>query len=527
MGSRVLSLWFPYLATDRIRRDLLAAEKVAGPLATLSKADGHHRLVGLCPLAERARLEPGMAIDQARRACPSLRLLPHDETGDLRLLETLRGWCERYTPWVAIDRSHEACPGQALWLDVSQAAHPLGGETALLADLQRRLRAQGLLTKAAIADHPGAAWALAHFAKEERRIAPVKRTRKALAALPVAGLRLDHDQVAPLKEAGIHRLGGLYAFSRQALDTCFGREVVRRLDQALGLIDEPIAPHAPLPAQQARMILAEPVTTPDRLRPTIERLVHQLAVGLEAAGLGARRLNLALYRTDLSTVTITIGLDRPSRDVEVLSGLLMDRAAMADLGKGIERVILEAVTIEPMLPEAIAWRGLGTDGAMPGRDLAWPSTRAVGRAATGARGGEHAPSYRQAALALKLESVPDEAPKPAPMTSLRLLRQPEPIEAIAPLPDEPPVLFRWRDGLHKVVCAQGPERVAPAWWRIPDHEQPSIGHEIASKLDEERRLRAYFAVEDSTGHRFWLFRQGLYQATGSALPTWYLHGIFG
>ena len=101
---------------------------------------------------------------------------------------------------------------------------------------------------------------------------------------------------------------------------------------------------------------------------------------------------------------------------------------------------------------------------------------------------------------------------PAPSRPLRLLARPEPIEAVA-LPDEPPVLFRWRRALHKVATVRGPERLAPEWWREPGTDPASA-------------TRDYFAVEDTEGGRFWLFREGLYLA-GAAMPRWYLHGLFG
>jgi len=89
----------------------------------------------------------------------------------------------------------------------------------------------------------------------------------------------------------------------------------------------------------------------------------------------------------------------------------------------------------------------------------------------------------------------------------RLLVKPEPIEAIAAVPDGPPVRFRWRRALHEVVAAEGPERIEGAWW-----------------TDEQGPTRDYFRVEDSTGCRFWLFRAGLYRARTA--PSWFLHGLF-
>ncbi|HEY5289049.1 MAG TPA: DNA polymerase Y family protein, partial [Caulobacteraceae bacterium] len=101
-----------------------------------------------------------------------------------------------------------------------------------------------------------------------------------------------------------------------------------------------------------------------------------------------------------------------------------------------------------------------------------------------------------------------ERPRP-----LRLFRRPEPIEVVAPVPDDPPVLFRWRGRAHRVRRAEGPERLGEEWWRR--------SFETADPL----RARDYYQVEDEVGARFWLFRAGLYDA--SHPPKWWLHGLFG
>ena len=93
---------------------------------------------------------------------------------------------------------------------------------------------------------------------------------------------------------------------------------------------------------------------------------------------------------------------------------------------------------------------------------------------------------------------------------LRLFGRPEPIEAIAEVPDGPPVRFRWRRVLHQVAHAEGPERIAMEWWR-----------------DQKGRAltRDYFRVESREGVRVWVYREGLY---GRELnePRWFLHGLF-
>jgi protein ImuB len=94
------------------------------------------------------------------------------------------------------------------------------------------------------------------------------------------------------------------------------------------------------------------------------------------------------------------------------------------------------------------------------------------------------------------------------MRPLRLLDPPEPVdETISEVPDGPPIRFRWRRVLREVTRAEGPERIAPEWWRQQDGSL----------------TRDYFRVEDRKGHRYWLYREGLY---GRDAPRWFLHGLF-
>ena len=549
MGTRVLSLWLPHLAIDRARheRARVSPGRSRVPHATCREHEEGQPLLALCPLAECAGLRPGMTSTEARRRVPGLIVHPDDPLSDRQLLKTCASWCERYTPFVAIDRSFPAESGAALWLDISNATHLAGGEASLLADLLGRFQKMKLTARAAIADHPGIAWAACRFGNDEQQILPANGARVALAPWPIKALRLENEDCNRLESAGLDRIEHLYALPRRALAARFGDHVATRLDQALGLVDEPIAADTPLPAQQAQMIFAEPVTSPSRLPTLIEHLLRQLCVGLEAAGLGARRLTLALYRVDTSTVTCTVGTDRPSRDVRQLLALVGDRFDDIDLGFGLERAILDAVEIEPLLPESIRWRGLGSHTDAPLPDLApvrrqrperhiWSGNALVSQLDTKPlpRHREVRPTalptagrHQAAALALAPEDLERPDLKETLPRPLRLLRQPEPIEAIAPLPDEPPVLFRWRRRLHKVIGARGPETVAPNWCLRQEEGRLPSSRKRTAKNDGKPVMRDYFAVEDSEGARFWLFREGRYGTASGTLPRWFLHGVFG
>lgn len=98
---------------------------------------------------------------------------------------------------------------------------------------------------------------------------------------------------------------------------------------------------------------------------------------------------------------------------------------------------------------------------------------------------------------------------------VNLLVSPEPIEVVAPVPDGPPALFRWRRTRYLIARAEGPERIGPEWW-LAD------GGHGAEALS---RIRDYYRVEDNDGLRFWIYREGFFRPDRP--PRWYLHGMFG
>ena len=95
---------------------------------------------------------------------------------------------------------------------------------------------------------------------------------------------------------------------------------------------------------------------------------------------------------------------------------------------------------------------------------------------------------------------------------IRLFLRPHPIDVTAAIPDAPPMLFRWRKVVHRVIRAEGPERISPEWWR-----------EDGDAADDDQ-IRDYYRVESAHGMRFWVFREGIYG--GERPPRWYLHGVF-
>jgi len=509
------------------------------------------RLAAVNLAAQTAGLFPGQSLADARALEPGVTVDDADPAGDLAALASFATWCGRYTPWTAVDGLESGSAG-GLWLDITGCAHLFAphesdrgkqGEAALLDDLVRRFAAAGYTARAGLADTPGAAWAAARFAYPAggaNFILPPGKQQDALAALPIAALRLPAETVAGLDRLGLRRIGDLTALPRAGLARRFGETVTRRLDQALGRLPEPLSPQPPAPSWRVCANFAEPLGEPAAVTAAVHRLTDALCGRLATADRGARRLELALYRVGGGTGvraggigtgrvdTVTIGTSRASRDAGHLLRLIneqLDRLPepSTSVEQAIEFLALTAVATETLPATQTSYIGIG-GRQRSGTTGTTGLEQLIDRLSARLGGGNvvhfearesHLPERAQAVIpALGGRALPR---SPLPTVSCprppRLLPRPEPVTAIAPVPDDPPVLFRWRRHSHRIVRAEGPERLAPEWWR----DFSPLGSSS----------RDYYRVEDADGRRFWLYRDGLYDGGSSEPPRWYLHGFFG
>ena len=453
-------------------------------------------------------IAPGMPLADARAIAPDIVALDADPEGDAAALRRLAQWCGRYSPWTATDGA------DGIWLDLTGVAHLFGDEASLAADLVARLKRQGFSARAAIADTAGCASALARAGKEPITVVPSGAQKLALALLPVGALRLSLEAVELMDRLGLQRIGDLYKLPRPALVSRFGLAAAERLDQALGNLPEPLSPLPPAPTRSSHRRFAEPIARPEDLAAAIASLADALCRALAADGVGARRLALRFYRVDGVVLALEAGTAQASRDVSHLAHLFAERLDRIEPDLGIEDMRLEALVVEPL-----GSRQASLDRTGAGADRSYDAlARLVDRLENRLGAGSvtrmrprdsHIPERaveRVPAFAAGEGGTPWDLER---MRPLRLLARPEPIEAVAPIPDDPPVLFRWRRLVHRIRAADGPERILGEWWR---------------SREEETELRDYYSVEDTDGRRFWLYRSGLHQP--GVMPRWFLHGVF-
>lgn len=523
LNRRVVSLWLPRFATDRLR---LGRAPDRRPVATVVQDRGGHRLAAVDAAAARAGLTPGLPLADARAMAPALETVPADPAGDARALERLALWAGRYSPWTAVDGSipDASLPGGGLWLDIGGCAHLFGGEEALLADLCARLGRAGYTARAGLADTPGTAWAMARYApgtdagRPFSIVAPgAAAARSALAGLPVAALRLPAEAAETLIRLGLRQVGDLYPLPRAALALRAGLAPALRLDQALGERDEPLNPLTPPPAFRARLAFPEPIGRAEDIALALDRLLAALADQLSRAGKGARRLEFTLYRVDGGTARAAVGTGRPERDADHLARLFREKLDGLDPGFGIETAILTASAVDDLAPRQAAMAEQAVAGDLDrllDRLANRLGPRRVGRLA--ARG-SHLPERAQALAGAADCPAPADCPDPPAPRPLHLLPVPEPVDVTAAEADGPPLAFRWRGADRRVTRAEGPERIAPEWWRDPDADEVEDGGKLPAHRD-------YYRAEDETGGRFWLYRQAA--ALPGQVPRWYLHGLF-
>lgn len=403
-GRRILSLWFPRLAAERVERQ--RQDVLPVPLAVVEEVNGAQILASLTAAAEAAGLRLGQPLRDATAICPDLLTLPADPLAEARFLGVLRRWAGRFSPWVAEE------PPASLLIDLTGSAHLFGGEAAVLDRVAEDCAELGLSLRAGIADTTGAAWALARYGRSTA--APLRsgdaidqeaRATRSRAPLHFA-VRLtlpDPIGLRPDIEAALDRLLPALCDKLQAR----GRGVRRLAFQAF---------RADGGVSAIEVGLARAANTPDRIRPLLQLKLDQID-----AGFGIDCLRLHALATEalmpVQTRSVPGAVARPGRSETHALDDLVGRLS-ARLGDG-------AVTrLHP------------AESHLPSKD---------------------------AQVLMAAWSQPHDGPWPVPPAPRPLvIFRPEPVEAAAG--PELPARFRWRRRDFALRMAVGPERLQAEWW---------------------------------------------------------------
>ncbi len=455
--------------------------------------------------AEAAGLKLGQGVAEARACIPDTEIIEATPAADRDFLNGLADWCGRYTPLVATHGN------RCLFLDITGCTHLFGGEHAMLGDILNRLFHMGLDARAAISSTPGLSYALVF--SDQKTIIETGHEAAALAPLPLSALRLEPETLAALSRSGLKIAGHIINAPRAPLARRFGSHVLRRLDQALGTEEEAISPRLPVARFSAERQVAEPVIGEEDILGLTRQLAVTLEKSFDAQGLGGQAFELALFRVDGHVARLNVKSAEPLKDPARISGLFRERLVAVhddlDAGFGFEMIRLSAGITAPFKARQRDFMSKGK----PDLPIADFTARVEARLGEGLI---HIPAMHESHIperASRLIPFPGMnthmPPAPALIRPVRLFNHPEPVEAMAEVPEGPPITFRWRRAQHRVRRAEGPERIEAEWWIDGEDAQP----------------RDYFRIEDEKGRRFWLYREGLY-GRSSRTPRWFMHGVF-
>lgn len=498
MLKRYAAIWFYHLTSDRmvLRRPRLKNT----PFVLAAPEHGRMIVTGVSPAAGSQGVTAGMAVADAKVFVPGLEVVDHLPGMEEKLLKVLGLWCLRYTPVIAMD------PPGGLILDITGCAHLWGGEKAYLKAMSERLKDKGYHTRIAIADTIGAAWAVSRFGTVP--IVESGSQVNVLQSLPPAALRLETGILQRLHKLGLYKTGDLMSMPAPALRRRFGEGLLLRLRQALGNEEEFIQPLQPPLPYEERLSSMEGVRTPAGIALAIQQLLEILCKRLSADGKGLRSAILICYRVDGETIKVQTGTSRATADASHIFRLFELKIPQIDPALGIELFVLQASKVEDMAPfQETFWAGK--------RGLADKALSELLDRLTVKTGNCIIRRYlpqerywpeRSVKAAVSIMEKPATGWCEDKLRPIYLLAVPQPVEVSAPIPDYPPMLFRYKDKVHKIRKADGPERIEREWW-----------------LDKGVH-RDYYRVEDEDGQRYWIFRSGHYTAAGHS--QWFLHGFF-
>jgi len=499
MSKRYVSIWFRHLRTDWF--SILQPALKQFPLVLSSPDHGRMVITASNALAEAQGVFTGMVLADARVIVPGLHFLDDQPGIAATLLTKLAERFIVYTPWVSVDGS------DGLILDATGCAHLWGGEKEYLTHINIRLKRLGYSVRIAMADTIGAAWAIARFGEPASIIEPGEQAN-ALLSLPPAALRLQSDITERLEKLGLRQIRNFISMPRSALRRRFGEDLIHKLDQALGYEIEIREPVQPIQPYVERLPCLEPIVTATGIEIALERLLATLCNRLLQEEKGLRTCYFKCYRVDGNLQKLEIGTHRATHHATHLFKLFEPKLPSIEPDLGIELFVLEAPKTEELSPiQEKLWEGscgLNDSGLLELMDRLANKigTQGIRRFLPD----EHHWPERSYRTALSLQEKLTTTWRTDKLRPMQLLARPEPIEVTAPIPDYPPMTFRYKNNLHTIKKADGPERIESEWWL------------------EEGPLRDYYAVEDQDGQRYWLFRLGHFSEAKA--HKWFIHGFF-
>ncbi len=369
---------------------------------------------------------------------------------------------------------------------------------------KHRLNVKGYYAKISLANYIGSAWAFAKFS--DRTVINPEEEYDALLKLSVAALRIESDVIERLHKLGLKQIGNVVSMPAAALNRRFGQHLVTRLQQLLGTKTEHVIPVMLAEPYEERLPCLEPIMTAIGIEIALRKLLQTLCSRLIKEHKGLRISTFKCYRCDGKIEQISSATGAPSNNVKHLFKLFETKIPTIEPALGIELFTLSAQQVEDHVAEQQnLWHAQWElDNLQLSELLDRLSAKVGDQVICRYLPAEH---YWPERSVIKTTSLTEQKAtewkldRPRP---IQLLSPPQVIQVTAPVPDYPPMNFRYKGVLHKVAKADGPERIEQEWWL------------------QDGMHRDYYAVEDEKGCRYWIFRSGHFTED----YEWFIHGFF-
>ena len=500
MKRRYVSIWFPHLIINWMQRNKPALTNKA--FVITKSVHGKMVVVAANGIAKDAGIVNGISLADASALAHDLLTFNEEPNKPQALLHGMAIWLIRYTPLAGVSLP------DGLILDISGCAHLWGGEANYVASIRKRFEDFGYYTRIAVADTIAATWGIVRYSKEDVNIIPIGEQTNALLPFPVAALQLDAETMQRLVKLGLSKISNIINIKPATLRRRFGSELLHKLGLALGNEEDFFEPVIPAIAYRQILPCMSVVLDAQGIQTALKILLQKICTQLGLAQKGLRTAIFTCHKSDRKVCSLQIQTHRASNNSQHLFKLFEDKISSLSPEPGIELFVLEATTTEALTAQQDQFFQI--DHSSNTAAVALLLDRIGGKI-----GNQNIYRFQQSE-----DYWPERSFKPAnildPFTEntqistkprpIQLLTKPASIAVTAPVPDYPPMNFRYKGKLHKIMKADGPERIEQVWWI------------------QEGAHRDYYVVEDEEGLRYWLFRLGHYNSNSSY--QWFLHGFF-
>lgn len=447
-----------------------------------------------------------------------------DALGDCRSLFALGLWALQFSPEVALDPllsetlTHEkACDlprlANGIIINIGGTDRLHKSEERLLALIEQAFKERGYRIRCAITRSIGASWALSRFDRGGHRIIPHHAPLiNELAPLPLEALRIAPEAAAALRETGLNTIGDIYAMPRRPLAERFGLNLVKRLDQAIGALDEQLSWISTRKTYALSRRFSAPLWNATAVQETVKKLFSALHEQLAKDGNVSRHFIVQLkpeLRSGAAIIRKELLLNTPSSDGSKIAHIIEPFTTSLQTGSaGIEECSIIALSPSKARTEQYQLPGLeDRNDALSRAEFEHILNQYAAR--FGAEKIKRVSFLQHHQPEQSFRFLPIEKHQAATALQYKkdfpsfIFPHPEEVTVIALLPDYAPAMIHWRKKKIRIIQSRAPEKINGEWWSSAASNSP----------------RTYFKIQEEKGRWLWLFRE-------ERTMRWFVHGVW-